>query len=295
MSTRRHVLLQGAAVAGLAGAAPELARAQLPRRLHADPTPDLSPPGATGAPSQQLRAVIDRFGVQVLDRSPETATTFGLDKGERASAKRRLDVRSLASRSDDAGRRRAQLAALRAIPRDRLSGADAVNWDVAHFTLDVAVDGDTRFPDGGGPGQPYVLTQLTGAYQSVPDLLDSQHAIKTREDADAYLARMSAFAQVLDQEIECVRHDAGAGFLPPDFAVDRTLAQLKSLRDPPAAQAVLVQSLVRRGARGGGGRRLGAAGDEHLRGAGAARPGPADRAPDLAAHPHDARRGRLES
>ncbi len=247
----RRVLLATAAALPFGTAA----RAQLPRRLRTDPKPDLSPPGAVGTPSQQLRALIDRFGVQVLDRSPETATTFGLDKGERADAKRRLDVRSLAGRSDDAGRRRQQLAALRSIPRDRLSGADAVNWDTAHFTLDVAVDGDTRFPDGGGPGQPYVLSQLNGAYQSVPDLLDSQHVIKTREDADAYLARLNAFAQVLDQEVEAVRHDAGADVLPPDFALDRTLAQLHALRDQPAASATLVQSLVRRA------REAGVAGD----------------------------------
>ena len=247
MSTRRQMLTQAAA-AGLAGAASGPAWAQTPsaRRLHADPTPDLGPPGATGSPSERLRALVDRFGVQVLDRSPETATTFGLDRGARADAKRRLDVRSLAARSDDAARDRAQLAALRAIPRGRLAGADAVNWDTAHFTLDVQVDGDTRFPNGGGPGQPYVLSQLNGAYASVPDLLDSRHTVATREDADAYLARLAAFAEVMDQEVECVRHDAGAGVLPPDFALDATLAQLKELRAPPAASADLVQSLVRR-------------------------------------------------
>ncbi len=91
-----------------------------------------------------------------------------------------------------------------------------------------------------------MVSQLTGAYQSVPDFLDSQHPVKTRTDADAYLSRLRAFATALDQESERVRHDAGLGCSPPDFVIDKALIQLTALRDAPAETSNLVGSLARR-------------------------------------------------
>ena len=43
-----------------------------------------------------------------------------------------------------------------------------------------------------------------------------------------------------------MRHDVGLGVVPPDFILRKTLIQLKALRDQPATQSNLVQSLVRR-------------------------------------------------
>ena len=77
------------------------------------------------------------------------------------------------------------------------------------------------------------MSQLTGSYQEVPTFLDSQHKIENREDAEAYLARLQAFAVVLDQESERVRHDAGVKVVPPDFIIERTLEQMQTLRVPP--------------------------------------------------------------
>ena len=80
----------------------------------------------------------------------------------------------------------------------------------------------------------------------MPDFLDSQHSIATKDDADAYLARLAGYAGAMDQELECARHDGGLGVTAPDFALDKALTQLSAQRDTPAAQSPLVQSLVRR-------------------------------------------------
>ena len=95
-------------------------------------------------------------------------------------------------------------------------------------------------------GGPYVLSQLTGAYQSVPDFLDSQHVIATNTDAEDYLSRLDGFATAIDQETEMARHDVALGVVPPDFVLTKTLIQLKALRDAAPAKANLVQSLARR-------------------------------------------------
>ena len=84
---------------------------------------------------------------------------------------------------------------------------DAVNYDVVMYGLDSRKQ-PTRFSYGsGGAGAPYVISQLTGSYQQAPDFLDSQHGIETKEDADAYLSRLSGFATAIDQEAEVAEHD----------------------------------------------------------------------------------------
>ena len=199
-----------------------------------------SPPSGASA---QLKAVFDRIMDQQLDRSPEFATSLGLDVGARAGEKAKLDDRSIAAWEGDKARTAEQLAALKGVDRAALALQDQVNLDSVVYTTALQDQLDRQFPYIGGP---YVLSQLTGAYQSVPDFLDSQHSIATRQDAEDYLSRLDAFAVAMDQEDAEARHDAGLNVIPPDFVITRTLGQMKSLRDQPASQSNLVQSLVRR-------------------------------------------------
>ena len=81
-------------------------------------------------------------------------------------------------------------------------------------------------------GTPYVFSQLTGSYQTVPDFLDTQHPIETKEDADAYLvAPVRPWPSMLDQEVEH-RHDVALGVIPPDFVIDKTLIQMRPCATP---------------------------------------------------------------
>ena len=203
-------------------------------------------PVGPSATAIQLREYIDRFADDTLRRSPETATQLGLDRGARASAKRILDDRSLGARDKDNADSADHLATLRAMDRRALTGLDAVNYDTLTFVLAGRADYGRRFNYGDGPGLPYPISQITGACQSVPDFLDSQHAITNREDAEAYLARLEAFGRVLNQETEKAYADSKAGGMPPDFAVAKALAQLTALADTPVTHATLVQSLVKR-------------------------------------------------
>jgi uncharacterized protein (DUF885 family) len=195
----------------------------------------------------QLGALLDDFMQRNLRRSPEMATSLGLDKGALAAEKFLLDDRSLTRSALDKTENYERQKQLAAIDRQALSGLDAVNYDTIAYVQDIEAEADRQFNYGGsGSGAPYVLSQESGAYQSVPDFLDTQHAIETATDAEAYLARMSAFAKAMDQEAEQVRHDAGAGVVPPDFILNTTLLQMKRFADTPSDQATLVSSVARR-------------------------------------------------
>ena len=193
----------------------------------------------------KLNVLLGDFMQRNLVRSPETATELGLDKGALAGEKSMLDDRSLAQVARNTAETVRRQAALATVDRKALTGLDAVNYDTVAYVLDTEAEFERKF-DFGDDGSPYVVSQLGGAYQEIPDFLDSKHSIATRDDAEAYLARLSAFATVLDQETERVRHDADKWAIPPDFALKTTLAQMKAFADTPAAQSTLVGSVTRR-------------------------------------------------
>lgn len=203
---------------------------------------------AQGDPEATLAALFDTFFNAQVDETPEQATSLGLDKGARAALKGQLTSRSAAEKARRLAETRDRLAALRAVPRARLNAASQINYDTVAYQLSTAIDGSSRFTfgDAGGRYAPYVISQLTGSYQQVPDFLDGQHKITDAADADAYLSRLDAFARVMDEDLDRCRSDVARGVVPPDFTCDLTLGQMKALRNQPAAQTVLVSSLAKK-------------------------------------------------
>ncbi|MFY8209777.1 MAG: DUF885 domain-containing protein, partial [Caulobacter sp.] len=195
----------------------------------------------------KLNALFDAVMAKQLRQSPETATSLGLDSGELAWTKGLLTDRSAAAIEAGKVEIRTQLAALRAIDRRALKGMDAANYDTVEFILAVMDEGNSKFSyGGGGSGAPYVLSQLTGSYQQMPDFLDTQHSIESKADADAYLSRMEGFARLMDQVTALAKQDMADGVIPPDFVIDKTLVQMKAFADTPTAETTLVKSIARR-------------------------------------------------
>jgi uncharacterized protein (DUF885 family) len=198
----------------------------------------------------KLDTLLTRQFNEGVDQSPESATALGLDKGARAPLRARLNDRSLARIAKARSDAKRHFGELKTIQRSRLSAASALSYDIAEFRLSTAATIAERFHYGAGFGRvsPYVVTQLSGAYASVPDFLVNEHRIETRSDVDAYLARIAAFATALDQETEVVRHDASLGVAPPDFILAKTIGNLQILRRTPAAESALVASLAKKAA-----------------------------------------------
>jgi uncharacterized protein (DUF885 family) len=211
------------------------------------------PSCATVTPQSEdarLRAMLDRFFYDGLKESPESATSASLDTGERANLRFLLSDYSEAARGRDLARSRRDLASLRSIDRARLGESAALDYDVVEYSLNRSIAAGQSFTFGGVGGRftPYVVSQLTGPYRGVPDFLDNSHPIETRSDAEAYLARLSALPRVLDQSSDRLREDAARGVIAPDYILDTTLRQMRSLRDQPAGRHQLVNSVRDRAA-----------------------------------------------
>ncbi|HYD44339.1 MAG TPA: DUF885 family protein [Phenylobacterium sp.] len=198
-------------------------------------------------PVAQLNKLMDDVFNQMLDDSPELVTRLGFDKGPRAAAKSKLDDVSAAGVARSKARTAETLRRLKAIDRAPIAGMDAVNYDSMAYTTGVEAEADARFDYGyPGAGNPYVLSQLNGSYRETPDFLANQHTIETKADADAYLARLQAFAKGLDDETARARADHAKGVIPPDFAIERAIQQLTPLAAYAPDKSPLVRSVADR-------------------------------------------------
>ena len=198
------------------------------------------------AASGDLNTILDTLSTDILRELPEYSTSLSIS--EEQAGGRYIDRLSDASRAG--AERLLQISQnavtqLEAINRDSLSAQDAVTHDVVLTSLQDGV-ASAHYKTGGGAQAPYTVTQLTGAYTNIPDFLASQHPVTNREQADAYLARLTAYGRVLDQESERVGLDASEGVIAPDFALDGALAQLRDFRGKAPAQTVLVSSFQSR-------------------------------------------------
>lgn len=193
-----------------------------------------------------LRALLDGTFDQMMHRDPAIATALGLDTGERHPLSSRLK----SSGPDE--RLGAQQALVDALPRLRgfdrqsLSGTEPYYLDTIIWAAERAAELDaTGFGTIDNWPTPYVLNQIAGSYQNVPDFLKRQHRIETSQDAEAYLHRLEDFGRLIATECEMVEADGVRGIIPPDFVLDLTIAQTDRLRAQRGDQSDLVTSLAR--------------------------------------------------
>jgi uncharacterized protein (DUF885 family) len=202
------------------------------------------------AGQNDVTALLDEAMQRALLTSPQLMTITGLDTGANAAARARLDDRSPAG-----------LEAMRRVFVDlksglarfdpaKLSQADWINHQSAAYLADTTLQsyGFSYGDPNVGVAIPYVVSQLTGAYRSVPSFLADQHPLATTPDAEAYLARLTAFAVLLDQETDRARADFSNGVVPPDFVIRTSLIQFGELMRASPEENQMVTTLVRRAA-----------------------------------------------
>jgi uncharacterized protein (DUF885 family) len=229
MLDRRTVLKTGVAAAALTTIAAPFARA------------------AAEASGAALNKLFDTFMSENLDASPISATYLGIDTGARAKQRGETDDNSLAGIAKNKQLVSSQLARLKAFDPKPLSGMDALNYEIILYGLQNEDTDDKRYDfGGGGAGAPYIISQLTGFYQQFTDFLDSQQPVENLDDANYYMARLGEVPLALDRDVEAARHDVALGVVPPDFALDKALTQLNTLRATPAEKSVMVESITRR-------------------------------------------------
>ena len=195
-----------------------------------------------------LNRLFDAIFNEQVRTAPTFATALGLDKGELAYLKSKLDTRPYQqARAEDLARNRKFLAQLNAVDPTALSPAARLNREIVIYDIGTNITAPEQF-DLDSVQSPYLISQQDGAYFSIPDFLNSSHTIDNAADAEAYLARLAQFATILDNESAEQRRQAGRGYVAPAWSLDLALGQMRELRAPAPASSTMVDSLVKRAA-----------------------------------------------
>ncbi|WEK43467.1 MAG: DUF885 family protein [Candidatus Sphingomonas colombiensis] len=202
---------------------------------------------ATASGDAGAMALLDRQAEALLATYPENAAFLGIDTGKRAALKSTLSDHSAAAeakRRVDAAKR---LSELKAIDLKSLSPTVTTHVETVTVAHEIALDGWRRMPVGdmaflsanGYRSTPYVVSQGNSAFVDVPDLLENKHQVADTADAEAYLARMRAYAQEVRDETERLKTDAAKGVYLPGFLNDITARQLRDGAANPAEWAIV--------------------------------------------------------
>jgi uncharacterized protein (DUF885 family) len=214
------------------------------------------PAGAAPASERDAEAerLLAEIAEELLADYPESATMLGIDVAERAALKNRLGDRSAAGQEAIAKRVADRIRRLNTLDPKKLGDAARVDVDVVRTAHEFALEG-FEFPYGdvallnsnwSWRNAPYVVAQNTGAFLEIPGLLDEQHGVESPADADAYLARLEAYASQLDGETGRLKNAAAQNVIAPNFLLDKTLTQLRVARAGNVSDWSLVQSLAKR-------------------------------------------------
>jgi uncharacterized protein (DUF885 family) len=222
--------------------------------LAASQLPAMSAQATSSAGDAAAEKLLSDITEELLLDYPESASQLGIDNGARAALKSKLGDRSAAGQKAIAQRVAQRLERLKAIDVSRLGNAARIDVDVVRTVHEFAAEG-FKFPYGdvallnsswSWRNAPYVVAQNTGAFLEIPGMLDEQHTVENAADAEAYLARMEAYAGQLDGETDRLKSAAAQNVVAPDFLLDKTLKQIRLARAGSVTDWSLVASLAKR-------------------------------------------------
>ncbi len=190
--------------------------------------------------AENLTEYLTDYQIKVLRNSPEKVAYSGVPMdvvGVDLNGK--LDDYSLEGDARIREAIKAHYAQLLTFERDDLSADEQIYYDIA-MTLaerDIGrIDGPGYYTIDFLGYAVYPITQLSGAHMDSPRIIQSTHPMNTLQDAQNYIARLSAFAGVLDDSSALLKRDEGMGFILPTFALDKTVAFIEGMITPPAKE-----------------------------------------------------------
>ena len=192
----------------------------------------------------QLAALIQRMGQAEIRRLPEEADMLGLSHEVFGGAyESLLDDRSMAANQRMRTARLDFLAELERIDRTALTRDSVRLRDSTVFVYRAAAAMDRHGYGYAALGwaSPYVINPFDGAYTDLVKFLTTHHTIKSRGDAEAWLARLAQMDDQLLAERRRFETDMEAGAVPSRAILQRTLDKVRSLTPHNAREHRLVQ------------------------------------------------------
>jgi len=172
-----------------------------------------APPNTAGA---ALHALFDREWEWELSQDPLWASYLG----DRRWNDRWEDISTGALAARQA-HRQSVLKDLAVIPRDQLSAADRLNYDLFRHQYQMATEGFQH-------RQHLIRTSTLSGVQGTEFIVDSLR-FQTVKDFDDWLARLDAFPAYMDQNIALMREGMKTNVLLPKIIAQRVRPQIEQI------------------------------------------------------------------
>ncbi|WP_337660871.1 DUF885 domain-containing protein [Erythrobacter sp. Alg231-14] len=189
-------------------------------------------PGASATGMMGPDAKLDDIAYKMLAHEPGRATGLGVDTGAYA------DWRGTFGAAGQGGREeyRATLTQLlddaRSYPKEGLTPDQLTGFEVVESAYSKALEGMALpYGDvavGSWRNAPYLVIQNVGGYIDFPRHFGATQPLRDAQDVEYYLGRLNEVSDVLDGETDRIAEARGMGVVPPDFLLDKTIAQMEA-------------------------------------------------------------------
>lgn len=153
----------------------------------------------------------------------------------------KLDDASLAHEAEQLKFLQRAQATLRRYDPSALQGEARLSYDVLDYYFGVVEEGTGRFRDHGFP-----VNQMSGVHTDLPDFMTSTHQVGDLRDARNYVARLRLFPRKFDQVLESLDLRQTKHMIPPRFAIDKVLGQMRNFVAPAPQDNPLYTSFVQK-------------------------------------------------
>lgn len=89
----------------------------------------------------------------------------------------------------------------------------------------------------------YPVNQLFGVQNGYPSFMESQHQVKSVEDAENYLSRLEKVLLKFEQNLQGLKLRQEKGIIPPKFVIERVISEMSDFVATPIAENILYTSL----------------------------------------------------
>jgi len=179
----------------------------------------------------------NRAFIKYVLKSPEQLTTMGMleqlgIEGHNAE----WDNDSIAAGDEQFEDLQNIMASMRLYGDDELTGNELISKKIVMELLGNP-EQQKKFRFHG-----YPVNQISGLQVSIPRFLDTFHRVKTPEQAENYIARLSKIDTKLEQNMEGLLVREEMGIIPPTFVIDKSIEIMQGFVDTPAQENVLFVS-----------------------------------------------------
>ncbi len=177
-------------------------------------------------------AKLDAIAYAMLAHEPGRATGLGVDVGPYAHWRGTFGTPGEAGVSDYAATLKRLLAEARAYPRAGLTADQVIGFEVVESAFATALEGMAlpygAVAVGGWRNAPYAVVQNVGGYIDYPRFFGATQPLRSVDDVVHYVSRISELPAILAAETDRIRFDRGQGLVPPDFLLDKAIAQMEA-------------------------------------------------------------------